>query len=999
MQRLFGIPMGDLAVGLSVALGLAIGIVAACALRNRFLLRLGLRNLTRRPGRAAQIVTGLMLGTTIIASALVTGDTMNRTVRASVIESLGQTDELVSVRGTDREGAPAISTSSNVDYFPQATFPRIERALRRTGLVDGVAPAIIEPVAVQDTTSRRTEARVSLFAADPAKLRGFGTIHATHGDTVSLADLDAGEVYLDRDAARKLGARAGDRLTVLADSRATAVRVAATVDYDGAGTDGAAVLMPLDRAQPLLGRAGKIRHVLVSNRGDETSGAAMTNRVVDAASPALAPLGLELQKAKQDGLTTADQVSDVFVSVFTTFGSFSIAAGILLIFLIFVMLSAERRSELGIARAIGTRREHLVQLFVFEGLAYDLGAALVGAALGVGVAFAMVTVMADAFDTTGVDIQQAVTLRSLVVAYALGVLLTLVVVTVSAWRVSRLNIVSAVRGTPEPPPRRRSRRYAVLAIAGLVLGGLLAASGLSANQATPFAVGVSLAVISLIPLAKAAGFSERVAYTVSGAVLVTWWLLPFKTMNEVAGRHLDMDFSAWTISGLMVVAGITWVIVYNADVVLGLGMRLLGRIRGLAPVLKMAMAYPLRGRFRTGITLAMFTLVVFTIVVGATTSRAFLAAIDDVDGFSGGFDVRAEVAPGAPLADPGTQLRATRGMSRLDFDVVAGESVVPAKARQAGDTAFADYPVRGFDRPYLLHTGYGLAALARGYETPQQVWSAMARRMDLAVVDPFTVPRHSNWNFAPPPDFRLRGFFLEDKSFDPVRVEVRDPLSGTARTVTVIGVLSDTFPQDMTGIWTSEETASALFGPRAAATTYDIALAPGVDPQAAAGALERSFLANGLEAKTAEERLHDAIGPSYTLNWLLLGFMALGLVVGVAALGVISARSVVERRQQIGVLRAIGFQRGMVQLSFLLEASFIALTAIVVGSALGLTVARNVIADSADQPSYQGALHFAAPWTHLAVVFVLVYAAALLTTLAPAARAAHVHPAEALRYE
>ena len=54
--------------------------------------------------------------------------------------------------------------------------------------------------------------------------------------------------------------------------------------------------------------------------------------------------------------------------------------------------------------------------------------------------------------------------------------------------------------------------------------------------------------------------------------------------------------------------------------------------------------------------------------------------------------------------------------------------------------------------------------------------------------------------------------------------------------------------------------------------------------------------------------------------------MGLGLVVGVAALGVITARSVVERRQQIGVLRAIGFQRRMVQLSFLLESSFIALT-------------------------------------------------------------------------
>ena len=60
------------------------------------------------------------------------------------------------------------------------------------------------------------------------------------------------------------------------------------------------------------------------------------------------------------------------MSLFTTFGSFSIAAGILLIFLIFVMLAAERRGELGIARAVGTRRGHLVQMFLYEGLAYDL---------------------------------------------------------------------------------------------------------------------------------------------------------------------------------------------------------------------------------------------------------------------------------------------------------------------------------------------------------------------------------------------------------------------------------------------------------------------------------------------------------------------------------------------------------------------------------------------------------------------------------------------------
>lgn len=126
--------------------------------------------------------------------------------------------------------------------------------------------------------------------------------------------------------------------------------------------------------------------------------------------------------------------------------------------------------------------------------------------------------------------------------------------------------------------------------------------------------------------------------------------------------------------------------------------------------------------------------------------------------------------------------------------------------------------------------------------------------------------------------------------------------------------------------------------------------------------------------------------------------MALGLLVGVTALGVISARAVVERRQQIGVLRAIGFRRRMVQLSFMLESSFIALTAIVVGTGLGLAVAFNVVDEYARQPS-MGSLSLSVPWLTLAIIFVAVYAVAMLTTLLPARRASRVFPAEALRYQ
>ena len=75
------------------------------------------------------------------------------------------------------------------------------------------------------------------------------------------------------------------------------------------------------------------------------------------------------------------------------FGQFSVGAGVLLIFLIFVMLAAERKHELGIARAVGMRRGHLMRMFAFEGALYALLASALGSVAGVGVGWLMVRVI------------------------------------------------------------------------------------------------------------------------------------------------------------------------------------------------------------------------------------------------------------------------------------------------------------------------------------------------------------------------------------------------------------------------------------------------------------------------------------------------------------------------------------------------------------------------------------------------------------------------------
>jgi putative ABC transport system permease protein len=1003
MNELFGIPTETLAAVLAVLLGLSLAVLAALAVRNRILFKLGVRNLPRRPGRTALIVVGLMLGTTIVAAAMTTGDTMSHTIRSSAVTTMGQTDELVSTRGAD----DALTAGSEIGaggqagavrYFPETLLPDIYLAARHSRVVDGVAPAIVEQVAVVAPRTRQTEPRVTLFASDPGRLDGFGEIKLTDGRPIALAELRQGVVFLNRDAADELDAREGDLVRVLAAGRARTVKVRAVVDYDGTGTDGPAALMSLNTAQSLLHKEGLIKHVLISNDGGATDGVGHTDAVLDALQPVLDRYGLEAAPSKRDALKTADEEGSAFMSLFTTFGSFSIVAGILLVFLIFVMLSAERRGEMGIARAIGTRRGHLVQMFVYEGLAYDVLAAAVGALLGVAAAFAMVTVLAGALSEFGVEIERKVRLTSIVVSYSIGVLLTLAVVAFSSWRVSRLNIVTAVRGLPDPPHSRRRGRRVIAIVLGVVFAVLMIASGISAVDALTFNVGVSLALMTLIPVSRALGIGERLAYTLGGVGLVAWWLLPFDILETITGEPPAMNFSIFIVSGLLVVLGSVWALVYNADVLLAGVTKAFGRIRALTPVVRMAVAYPLRSRFRTGVTLAMFTLVVFTLVMGATTSGSFISAYDNEREFAGGFEIRADSVAASPIGDMAGAVE--RDSSLADrIDAVASQSVLPAKARQLGTAAKeASYPVYGFDDTFLNATTYDFAAMARGYESGRDVWQAMRTTPGLAIVDSLVVPRRENFNFGVPPDFRLSGFYLEDGTFDPVTIAVRDPQTDKTVRLKVIGVLKDSVAVTMYGISTSQRTLAAAFGNRVRPTTYHFSVPSGVDAEATATDLEAAFVSNGLEAQAMSDLLHDAVATSWTFNRLILAFMGLGLLVGVAALGVISARSVVERRQQIGVLRSIGFQRRMVQAAFLLESSFISLVAIFVGTTLALILAYNVINDTSES---QGAtsVSMVVPWGTLGIVFFIVYAASLVTTLLPALRASRVEPAEALRYQ
>jgi putative ABC transport system permease protein len=997
MHELFGVSLTIIAIVMLVLFGIVAIVVVTLALRNRIMFKLGVRNIPKRPAQTALIVFGLMLSTVLITAAFSTGDTVVYTIRSLATDALGNTDEVVAV--PNRETAP------DSGYFDYAIFDQVKDGLSDAE-VDGILPVIREQVPLINPGPMLSAPSVTLFAAGP-EYDDYTNLTVVGGGGASLSDLVSTEgdirVFIDEDTAEDLKAETGDQLFLFVGSEPKPVELAGVVKGASSGSF-SFVLMTLESAQAVLDKPGRINTIYVSNTGGALSGAKYSDEVEERLLTLLEGTGLEVSTDKKETLEAADLAGSALTTMFVGFGLFSIAAGILLIFLIFVMLAAARKSEMGMARAVGTRRNQLIQMFLFEGVVYDLMAAIVGVALGILVTYAIAGVMASVIQGSPIDIRVHVEPRSLAVAFTLGILVTFATVAISAWRVSRLNIVRAIRDIPEPVFRRVGRGMLATGVAVGIFGLLIFVTGIGAKQGAPLYLGFALVIIGLALIARWRGVRERPVFTVAGIALLTWSLLPTSVFESIFGDEVKMGIEMFFLAGVMMVLGAVWLVIYNLDVILRILAGVLGRLKSAAPVLRAAMAYPMKNRMRTGLTIAMFSLVIFTIVFMSVVIGANTAVLSDSDSFAGGYDIMANVSYINPITDI-QQAMADKGFNPDEFQAIAGYSTIPLKIRQAnmeGDEGeFKDYALNAVDDVYLDTNTFEFALMApsyngREFNSAADVWRAVKDTPGLAVISADSVPSRQSFGVSiGGAQFTVRDVYLEDKALDgPIQVQVREPYTGTETELTVIAVL-DAVSFNY-GVYTSQGTISQVWPAAIPTTTYLFKLSEGVDAGDMADKLESKFSVNGLQATSIKELLHEISRTSFTINTLLQGFMSLGLVVGIAALGVISTRAVVERRHEIGIMRAIGFKRSSVQAAFLLESSIVAILGIIIGSVLALACSYQVLNDMKDTIEN---LKFQMPWVELAIVAGVAWVASMLMTIIPAWQASKIYPAEALRYE
>jgi putative ABC transport system permease protein len=274
-------------------------------------------------------------------------------------------------------------------------------------------------------------------------------------------------------------------------------------------------------------------------------------------------------------------------------------------------------------------------------------------------------------------------------------------------------------------------------------------------------------------------------------------------------------------------------------------------------------------------------------------------------------------------------------------------------------------PLYGADSA-LARTGRFRFIKKAAGSTDAQVWETLAGSTDSAVLDVGTSPG----------DVKA-GDLLElntDKG---------------PRQLKVVGVVDEFW---LGGIFVSKKTFAELYPTRASDTAWLVNAKPGVAPDALAQSIEAKYPGVGLDAKSVKEIFDESVTVQRTFLGLFQVLLKLGLAIGITGLAISSVRTVLERRHAIGVMRAVGFKRYVVGLSLLLESFLIATLGCAIGIVTGMGGTYWLTKKQLTN------LSFNADWGQIGSTLGIVYAAIFIFTIVPAARAALMRPAEAVRY-
>ena len=1003
-------------ISLAVVALVVVAFIIISMLSDRITSKMSFRNIFRRRANTLLVIAGSMIGTALIVGSLAMNDSFERFIYSQIRQNLGEIDQVVVTSAESERGYRALFSLDELQ-------PLID-LLEAENLTDGIMPVLAREVtAGKEGNARSLDRSLSTSAAivgvEFEKLRDFGSEGNTFPEFNSSNAQDLPGAIITRELSETLQIEVGDTLEILIDEAERLLfwiqlpRIVVTgiadhedlIGYSGLrqGMGDSRIFMTPEDARHVMkiGMPDSYNELLISNRGDYLSGAELTDRVVSL----FGETGLEEEfrmvpiKQQQVRMATQGNVGLLFFAL----SAFAIFAGVLLLSNIYFMLAEERRTELGTLRALGYTRKRVARAILYEGFFYSIIASAVG--IGVGIIITrqilggFVDLVADismllpvdnaamvfsAFERTFVFFIKP---ESVFLGFFLGLLIPLAIVSFSGKRISMMNIVCAVRGIPEElgkKPRRLLRffQYLLLGIAAI-----LCYSGIVGQSGAVLLSGLTMGLL-LFPLSFPFKRRRLIETICSIAVIL---LIMFSNQIPFVAEQSGESIPLMIVKGFAILFSGLLLVVYNLKTFDSIFSLIMKNGNNRSPVAKVAIAFSSRNRLRTGLTVAMYAVVVYIItlisIIPYSQEKMLEKSRNDV---FVGFDGTVFPAGMQSRLPSETELLALHGID----DVAVLESAF-LKIRSPSGRVLT-IPA------YILDEGFSENTVHRNIT----LWEGVS---DLAQA------RQNPWEYLIAQDNAIivSGALLSDLfpgDYVELILPARTDFSAMQTVFSGRGEVSD---EDVSlgyfrVIGQIPETSFSFFN--------GVFIPKGViDSDLLAGSyVDSTMLLRTSNDVSLSETRREVANISRRTNSLaffvddvidlinatvkgivdiLRSFLYFGMVVGIVGIAIVMFKALYERKRLVGMMKAIGFTRRMVFTSFLLETSFI----VILGLALGFITGTLTTYEMFSSPAFQG-FELSVPWNQFLLMGLTFYIISVLSTLIPSYIASRLSPAEALRY-
>ena len=464
------------------------------------MLRATLRALSAYKLRLALSALSIILGVAFVAGTFIFTDSLKKAF--DDLTSAGQADLIVSPR-------QAFETRYQSGNAPQTMPASLVDTVKS---VDGVAAA----------EAAVTVRNVSVLGPDGKPLgNGGGPGSVGVGEswiavpelaqwTLAQGVAPAGpdQVVVDENTADKAQVTVGGTISAILPSGATVKPQVVGIAKPTLASAGASVMIwSLPTAETLLTAPGQVTSIRVQAAKGVTQ-----NQLQERIAP-LMPPDVRTQTGEQVAGDMSRQLNDSlgFLNTFLlVFGLIALFVSAFLIYNTFSILVAQRTRELALTRAIGATRRQVRTSVLVEAVVVALVAATLGLLLGIGVAVGLRSL----FAALGAPLPGSglvLAPRTFLVAYGIGLIVTVVSAMVPAGRASKIPPVAAMRTDTTPVPKSLRRRglvgavLAVIAIGFAVLALQRTDQGTQAATLLGFsALAAIFAALALAPLAAQA---------------------------------------------------------------------------------------------------------------------------------------------------------------------------------------------------------------------------------------------------------------------------------------------------------------------------------------------------------------------------------------------------------------------------------------------------------------------------------------------------------------